>query len=119
MQLDLTDYANRNGSLCSERLERALVACVEIGDRLEVLLRDPGYRNVRDVDLLFPDQVKEEIERADEIRAAYFLDMRYALDDGQLLATAGWGPGADGKDGFVVQLWNVEALRAAARAETP
>ena len=32
--------------------------------------------------------VKEEIERADEIRAAYFVDMRYALDDGQLRATS-------------------------------
>lgn len=38
--------------------------------------------------------------------------------DGRLLATAGWGPGADGRGGFVVQFWSVEALRAAGGNKT-
>jgi hypothetical protein len=33
--------------------------------------------------------------------------------DGRLLATVGYGPTASGKKGFVVQLWNAEAMRAA------
>jgi WD40 repeat protein len=33
--------------------------------------------------------------------------------DGRLLATVGYGPTPSGKKGFVVQLWNVEAMRAA------
>jgi hypothetical protein len=39
--------------------------------------------------------------------------------DGRLLATSGWGPGADGKGGPFVQLWNAEALRAAGEGEMP
>lgn len=39
--------------------------------------------------------------------------------DGRLLATSGWGPVAGGKDGPFVQLWNVEALRAAGEREMP
>jgi WD40 repeat protein len=37
--------------------------------------------------------------------------------DGRLLATSGWGPGAGGKDGPFVQLWSVDALRAAGEGE--
>ncbi len=39
--------------------------------------------------------------------------------DGRLLATSGWGPGADGKGGPFVQLWSVEAIRAAGEGELP
>jgi WD40 repeat protein len=39
--------------------------------------------------------------------------------DGRLLATSGWGPGADGKGGPFVQLWSVEAIRAAGEGEMP
>jgi len=39
--------------------------------------------------------------------------------DGRQLATAGLAPGPDGKDGFVVQLWSVEALRAAGEGMAP
>ncbi len=39
--------------------------------------------------------------------------------DGSLLATSGWGPGADGKGGPFVQLWSVEALRADGARERP
>lgn len=39
--------------------------------------------------------------------------------DGRLLATSGRGRGADGKSSFVVQLWNVDALRASGEGEIP
>jgi hypothetical protein len=39
--------------------------------------------------------------------------------DGRLLATSGWGPGADGKGGPFVQLWSVDALRAAGEGAMP
>ena len=39
--------------------------------------------------------------------------------DGRLLATSGRAPGADGRDGFVVQLWSVEAIRAGGEGEMP
>jgi hypothetical protein len=35
--------------------------------------------------------------------------------DGRLLATVGYGPTASGKKAFVVQIWNVEAIRAAGK----
>jgi WD40 repeat protein len=39
--------------------------------------------------------------------------------DARLLASAAWGPGTDGKDGFMVQLWDLEAIMSADRGEAP
>jgi hypothetical protein len=38
---------------------------------------------------------------------------------GSAPTTSGWGPGADGKGGPFVQLWSVDALRAADEGEMP
>jgi len=74
--------AIENGSDPARRDAELVVA--EIEERVALLgllleeVRGSHYEHV----------VKEEIERGDEVRAAYFVDMRYALDDGQLRATS-------------------------------
>jgi WD40 repeat protein len=47
------------------------------------------------------------------VEVRYFGRMELS-PDGSLLATAGWGPDPSGNEGFILQIWSVEAIRSAA-----
>jgi hypothetical protein len=104
---DLQDEARTSQYVC-ERIDEAVRIGISVPDPLTAIEQgnDPARQDAElvvaeleeRVALLgllldevrgthYEHVVKEEIERADEIRAAYFVDMRYALQDGQLRAT--------------------------------
>lgn len=108
MEGDLQDEARKSQYVC-ERINEAVQIGIDVPDPLAAIENgsDPARQ---DEDLVvaeieervallgllldevrgthYEHVVKEEIERGDEVRAAYFVDMRYVLTDGQLRATS-------------------------------
>lgn len=102
---DLQPLARTSASIC-ERISEAVHVGIDLPDPLDAAndahIRTPEPEEVVAeleerialLGLLLPEVkdshyafvVKEEIERADEIRAHYFLEMRFALPDGQVRA---------------------------------